>query len=623
MPSMNKSRILAFSITVLFFCSCATQRVDVLVIGGGAGGTTAGIQSARLGARTLIVEELDWLGGMLTSAGVSAIDGNNKLPGGLWGEFRDSLALRYGGVDKLKTGWVSNTLFEPSVGAQVLTNMCRKENDLNVWMHTKFVSAMKDRTGWIVKLGQGNHISQIKTNILIDATELGDVAKACSVKYDVGMDSRAESDESIAPESANNIVQDLTYVMILKDYGTDADKTIEKPKNYDPSHFYCACKTEKCTNPKGEHPLWDCKKMLHYGKLPNNKYMINWPFEGNDYYVNVIEMSDEERAQALQKAKDFSLSFLYYIQHDLGYKNLGLADDEYPTSDKLPFIPYYRESRRIHGLVRFNSNHVTKPYDQPEKLYRTGIAVGDYPIDHHHTRYPQWDELPDLHFFPVPSYSLPLGTIIPKDVENLIVAEKSISVSNIINGTTRLQPVVLQIGQASGALAALAVSEKKKVSEVPVRDVQNVILNANGYLMPYLDLPLSDKHFKALQRIGSTGILRGVVKSVDWSNQTWFNADSLVLINELKTGLYEFCGMNIGYSNDILSIEQTVALINDLAIQFNLHKYTADQFKVKWNELGLNDFSEKKKITRKEFAAMLDALIDPFNLKPVSIKGEF
>ena len=46
-------------------------------------------------------------------------------------------------------------------------------------------------------------------------------------------------------------------------------------------------------------------------------------------------------------------------------------------------------------------------------------------------------------------------------LKDLIVAEKSISVSNIINGTTRLQPMVMQIGQAAGALAALAVKEGK------------------------------------------------------------------------------------------------------------------------------------------------------------------
>ena len=56
------------------------------------------------------------------------------------------------------------------------------------------------------------------------------------------------------------------------------------------------------------------------------------------------------------------MCFLYFIQHELGYNTLGLADDEYPTEDKLPFIPYYRESRRIHGKVRFTLNHIVAPY---------------------------------------------------------------------------------------------------------------------------------------------------------------------------------------------------------------------------------------------------------------------
>ena len=55
----------------LFACGSA-ERYDVVIVGGGASGTAAGLQAARMGARTLIVEEFDWLGGMLTSAGVSA-----------------------------------------------------------------------------------------------------------------------------------------------------------------------------------------------------------------------------------------------------------------------------------------------------------------------------------------------------------------------------------------------------------------------------------------------------------------------------------------------------------------------------------------------------------------------
>ena len=54
--------------------------MDVFVAGGGTGGVAAGIQAARMGVNTVIIEENGWLGGMLTSAGVSAVDGNYNLP---------------------------------------------------------------------------------------------------------------------------------------------------------------------------------------------------------------------------------------------------------------------------------------------------------------------------------------------------------------------------------------------------------------------------------------------------------------------------------------------------------------------------------------------------------------
>ena len=61
------------------------------------------LESSRNGAKTLLIEETNWLGGMLTSAGVSAVDGNYKLPSGFWGEFKDSLVSHYGSLDALKT----------------------------------------------------------------------------------------------------------------------------------------------------------------------------------------------------------------------------------------------------------------------------------------------------------------------------------------------------------------------------------------------------------------------------------------------------------------------------------------------------------------------------------------
>ena len=55
---------------------CEQSEYDVIVVGGGASGVAAAVQASRLGASVLVAEPTSWVGGMLTAAGVSAIDGN-------------------------------------------------------------------------------------------------------------------------------------------------------------------------------------------------------------------------------------------------------------------------------------------------------------------------------------------------------------------------------------------------------------------------------------------------------------------------------------------------------------------------------------------------------------------
>ncbi|MEB2785436.1 FAD-dependent oxidoreductase [Algoriphagus persicinus] len=351
----------------------------------------------------------------------------------------------------------------------------------------------------------------------MDATELGDVAASQGLPYRLGMDAREEIGEDFAPAESNSIIQDLTYVVTLQDYGNGADKTISKPSNYDPDEFACACAH---ADPISDNmPTLDCDKMLNYGKLPNGKYMINWPNCGNDYCLNIVEMNPEDRSEALEAAKQASLRFIYYIQRDLGYQHLGIAEDEYPTEDNLPMIPYHRESRRYYGLVDFTLPYVRTPYEAPSPLYRTGVVVGDYTIDHHHKKNL---EAPAIDFIKirVPSYTVPLGALIIKDHPALILAEKSISVSNIVNGATRLQPVVLGISQAAGILASVAVREKRELKDVSIREVQQLLLDQNAYIMPFLDMKPEDKLFQAMQKIGATGILKGEGVPYLWANQT-------------------------------------------------------------------------------------------------------
>lgn len=595
------------AVVVMAACSSenSSQRYDVIVIGGGVSGTTAGIRSARCGAQTLIVEQGPWLGGMLTSAGVSATDGNYRLRGGMWGELRDSLEAHYGGVEALKTGWVSNLMFEPSVGARIFRAMAEREERLTVKFETEVRAIERTQDGWSITLEDADGCQTVLCEVLIDGTELGDVAAELGVKYDIGMESRYATGEDIAPEEANDIIQDLTMVMILKDYGRDM--TIERPADYDSTLFACACDNPICRTPKEANRLWSKHMMMTYGRLPGGKIMINWPIEGNDYYTNMIEMSREEREEAVARAKQHSLCFLYFIQKDLGLNTLYLADDEFPTPDLMPIMPYHRESRRTDGEVRFELNHITAPYDYT--LYRTAIGVGDYPVDQHHTRYTGWEALPNLYFHSIPSYGLPMGVLLPKGVDGLIVAEKSISVSNIVNGSTRLQPVVMQIGEAAGIIAALAVEQGIEPREVAVRDVQREVLAGGGYLLPFLDIPATDPHFQSLQRIGVTGIMESVGMTVGWENQTWFRAEEPITLDELSAGLHRF---NPAIPH--IAEERNVTIADII----HYGSVTAAM----WEAWGLENFDPERDATRLECAVVVDHILNPFD-RGVTLNGEF
>lgn len=608
--------------------ACTSEvRTDVLVVGGGASGVCAAVQAARMGVKTVVLEEGPWIGGMLTSAGVSCVDGNYNLRGGLFGEFADSLAVRYGGWDALKTGWVSNINFEPQVGQEILTNIAAGCGEfLDVRRQVRVLEVSKEDGKWHVLAADLRGRERIYVaEVLIDGTELGDIARMCGVDYRIGMDSSSETGESIAPEEANDVIQDLTYVAFLKDYGPEADMTIPEPEGYDPTLFYnCAVNPRNTVSETGQ-TIWPAEMMITYGRTPGGRYMINWPIYGNDHYANTIDMTPQERTEAYKAAKNFTLCFVHFIQTGFGMKNLGIADDVFPTEDGLALMPYHRESRRIAGEAFLTVDAVAKPYDYKCPYYRTGIAVGDYAVDHHHFRHPDWKSLPDLHFYPVPSFNVPAGVMIPaqEDVDNLIVAEKSVSVSNLINGATRLQPVVMQIGQAAGAMAAQAVQNEIPVRTVSIRTLQEELLDAGCYIMPFLDLDPDDEHFDELQRIGATGVMRGEGRNVGWSNQTWFRAGDPLLAEELYLDEF-FSHRTMPEVSGTITVGELMsyarAVCDSLGYEVLVTPNTFDDKRI-WEAFDLSDYRPERPATRLEAAVVIDNLVSPFDYFEVDFHG--
>jgi len=489
-------------------------QADVLVVGGGAGGTAAALQSARRGAKTVLVSEFPWLGGMLTSAGVSAPDGNELVAfqTGMWGAFLRELQKRQqGGLDN---GWVSFFTYTPRIGAEIFADWVNALPNLE-WIAGQIPLEV---------LKEGDRIAGVRfadvtvqAKITLDGTELGDLLALAGVPFRWGWEFQAEWQEPSAPIAANPLTQQYpvqapTWVVVMRDFGEAAiAPEIPAPPNYRPEKY------------AGAWEKYGAEKFLNYGRLPDNCFMINWPIRGNDYGEGVQRLVESAiaRQEFLQEAYWHAQGFAHFIQTQIG-RRYGLSDDSFPShpspltphssplSSAFALHPYYRESRRLKGLktlceqdiLPISGGHVAL---LPITVSAQGctvtenvcdsVAIGNYANDHH---YPsgeiplspksmrwggRWTGTP---------FTIPYPCLIPELIDGLLVCEKNISVSHIANGSSRLQPVVLGIGQAAGMAAALCVERGDEPRNLDVRSLQDALLHdtiAPAAVIPLLNLP--------------------------------------------------------------------------------------------------------------------------------------
>jgi hypothetical protein len=93
-------------------------------------------------------------------------------------------------------------------------------------------------------------------------------------------------------------------------------------------------------------------------------------------------------------------------------------------------------------------------------------------------------------------------------MDGLLLAEKNISVSHIVNGCSRLQPVVMLTGQAIGVIAALAAQKKIQPREVSVAKVQKHLIREERVLLyPFNDLQHTHAHFVGIQTVAMKHLL--------------------------------------------------------------------------------------------------------------------
>lgn len=494
-------------------------RADIAVIGGSVGGVAAALAALRNGRSVILTEETDWIGGQLTSQGVPPDEhpwiesfGRTRLYADYRTAVRNYYKRNYRLTEEARSrpylnpgdGSVSKLTHEPRVSLAVLEDMLApyaSGGRLTVLLqHLPVAASMEGDSVRSVDLQSLAGVKRIViAKYFLDATEQGDLLPLTGSEHVTGAESSKQTGEAHAPAEAQpENIQSFT-VCFAMDHRAGENHIVDKPEEYGfwrdyvpqlkpawPGKLLSWSMANPQTlelrrivfNPEmdesvpGPLNLWLYRRIARAhnhapGSFAGDISLVNWP--QNDYWLgNLHATTPEAAAKNLKRAKQLSLSLLYWMQTEAGWPGLRLRHDVMGTEDGLAKYPYVRESRRIQAEFTVLEQHVGTEARKPRTTaehFVDSVGVGSYRIDLHPST--GGDNYIDVSSLP---FEIPLGALIPRRVTNLIAACKNLGVTHITNGCYRLHPVEWNIGESAGCLAAEAV----RLGETP-RAIRNKV----------------------------------------------------------------------------------------------------------------------------------------------------
>jgi len=520
------------------------ERTAVLVWGGGSGGVAAALQAARSGADTLLLTPGPWLGGMVSAAGVCAPDGNELSPWqtGLWGALLRALAREEaGGLDH---NWVSCFGYRPASAEAILRRWVAAEPRLRWWPGSRVLEVQRRGKRITALRIEGPSVASgdprqttVAVQMVVDGSDRGDLFPLAEAPFRLGWESRELWGEPSAPAAADlaaepffaaQPVQSPTWVVMGQLAEPDpavADAPRPTPEQAGPAlelppPFAGACAS------------FGLARTLRYGRLPGGAVMLNWPLAGNDWHDGLerafeAPVAADCPATAAEEAlagamREHSLAFARVLQEasggDLRPGGLFPSRSEALAGalvgrEPLALMPYWREGRRLQALELVLEQQLLPqgPGAQIAALpvaagHCSAIAVGNYANDHHYPG-PDWPLAAKScrwggRWSGTP-FTIPYGALVSAAIDNLLAADKCLGVSHMANGATRLQPLVLNIGQAAGLTAALCVADGLTPAELPLQRLQAALIadpQAPAGPFPIWNRPWHDPHWAEDQR---------------------------------------------------------------------------------------------------------------------------
>ena len=382
---------------------------DLVVIGGGAAGTCAAVSAARLGLKVALINDRPVLGG----------NNSSEVRVGLSGESEKNLYPKIGNVLKE----FSPRFPSVNAGLKEVYDDNRKialvlaEDNINLFLNWHvYKTEMQDNKikSVIAKSIEDGKEMCFYGTLFADCTGDATVGYLAGADYRMGQESRYEFFESLAPLFANQGTLGTSNLWAFET--TDSTSTF---------------------------PIieWACKfsKQYHFDeKKPD------WRWEGG-FTKNSITDAENIRDQNLRAIFG---NWSYLKNNDQKYANRKLT--------WVAYIGGKRESRRLLGDIILNQNDIQNQIKYDDASFTTTWSLDlHYPDPKNSTYFPGqefYSYCTQTDIFP---YHVPYRCLYSRNIENLFMAGRNISVTHVAFGSIRVQRTTAMMGEVVGMAASI------------------------------------------------------------------------------------------------------------------------------------------------------------------------
>jgi ribulose 1,5-bisphosphate synthetase/thiazole synthase len=429
------------------------HETDVVVCGGGPAGVAAAIAAARNGADTVLVEYQICLGGMAGSGMLNRLgpfhDQRKMIVGGIpWEILQRLIAMEAASTpypcshDDPSKYWIP---FDPEAMKYVLDRMV-DEAGVKVLFHSSFSAAIVPKKGEprgvIVETKSGRQA--ILAKVIIDATGDADVAASAGASYEKG---RRE----------DGLMQPTALMYKISNLDRDKAKDFLATRENRLILLDRAQERAKADGEEGE-------QVVYVGAGTDNLLKKDETYYNNDMFRGVDATDVEQLSDAVMKARKVIWEGLICAKkYTPGFEDAYLG----ATASKIGV----RETRRIVGEYVLTAEDVLGVRKFDDAISQYACYVDIHMVESRKTR----DLRAGKALEPGTSYDIPYRCLIPKKINNLLVAGRCFSATHEALASARMMPSCMAMGQAAGTAAALAAKQNIGPRELGVKQLQDVL----------------------------------------------------------------------------------------------------------------------------------------------------